>query len=157
MTKHSIVRSATRGLPVLIIAALLSVAAEPTVATSQPVAAVEVPATARPPRVAAVDVLPTVRLDAGGIAVVARVRTLCQPNGILWEGFINITQGDLQVLAGLPLICDGRHHLTQVEIRIGDPNTATLFVRGEATVGAVIMDEDTLTPYATEIQRVKVR
>jgi hypothetical protein len=101
-------------------------------------------------------ILPAARLADGGTAITARVRILCRPNGTLWEGFINATQGDTFTLAGLPLTCDGRPHVEAVTIAVNDPATGT-FEAGDVIVSASILDEDTLTVYAQDTELVSVR
>lgn len=131
----------------LLLAASLGLAAQPAVA-----------AVDRP--LAEVEILPHARLADGGAALVARVRVLCQPNGvngIQWEGFANATQGDVFGFAELALDCDGRQHVEHVVIPVSAPPGAASFTSGEATVSVFILDENTLTEYASDMRTVKVR
>lgn len=111
-------------------------------------------AAAAPRPVAEVEILPTAHLANDGAAIIARVRTICQPNGILWEGFIGAVQNDAGSFVGLPLVCDGRVHVSDValSVDVSDPR----FTRGEATLHASILDEDTLDLYDTDTRTVKV-
>lgn len=112
-------------------------------------------AAAPPGTLADVDVLPVASLSDAGSAVTVRVRTLCQP-GVLWEGFINAIQGAAASFEELPLVCDGRQHLQTVVLPVVNPDGPD-FAVGEATIRAVIMDEDTLTVVGSDTQAVKVR
>jgi hypothetical protein len=107
-----------------------------------------------------VTILPTARVTEGGAAITARVRILCQPNGIQgiqWEGFIDATQGDVFAWAGLPLVCDGRQHVENIALPVSAPPGTASFTLGDATVRAVIQDENTLTDYASDARTVKLR
>ena len=122
--------------------------------TAQPAGA----ATERP--LAQVTILPTARVSQGGATITARVRLLCQPNGIegiQWEGFIDATQGDVFAWAGLPLVCDGRQHVENIALPVSAPPGTAAFTFGDATVRAVILDENTLTYYARDARTVKLR
>ncbi len=112
-------------------------------------------ATERP--LAEVTILPIASLTEDAAAIIAKVRILCQPNDdILWEGFLNATQGDATSFTGLPLICDGRQHVQDVVLPVDDPTVMT-FERGEATASAFILDENTLDLHASDTQVVNVR
>ena len=112
-------------------------------------------ATERP--LAEVTILPIAHLAGDGTAISAKVRIRCQPNDdILWEGFLNATQSEATSFTGLPLTCDGRQHVQDVLLPIGDP-TVMSFERGTATVSAFILDENTLDLHATDTRTVKLR
>ena len=122
--------------------------------TAQPARA----ATDRP--LAQVTILPTGRLTDGGAAITVRVRYLCQPNGIngiQWEAFISATQNDVFAWTGPALICDGRQHVEAVVLPVSAPPGTASFTSGEATVIAIIQDENTLVTYASDARTVKVR
>jgi hypothetical protein len=106
-----------------------------------------------------VRILPRARLTDGGTAFAARVRIRCQPNGvngIQWEGFANAAQGDVSGNTELALDCDGRRHVKNVVIPVSAlPGTAS-FRPGKARVSVFILDENTLTEYATDTRTVKV-
>ena len=109
---------------------------------------------------AEVQILPSARLADGGAAIVVRLRILCQPNGvdgIQWEGFAGVAQGDLSGWKELTLDCDGRQHVQRVTIPVSaEPGTAT-FAPGPATVSVSILDENTLTQHATDTRTVDVK
>ena len=115
----------------------------------------------RPP--AEVKILPGGKLAADGAMFSLKVRILCRPiDGIQWEGFLVATQGEvgggteLNLLPGSAGgICDGRQHVETVAVHIYD---FVPFERGEATVSAVIQDEnDMLKIYATDARTIKLR
>lgn len=123
--------------------------------------ALAAPAAAHPaPRTLAdVRVVPVARVADQGASVVVRVRLRCVPNGsdgIQWEGFVNVDQGDTFGWAGLPLVCDGRPHVVSVVVPVSaEPGTAS-FTRGRAQADVMLMDENTLTWYAHDVRRVSV-
>lgn len=139
-------RKAVLGVPVLVLVASWGFAAQPAVAApDQPLAEVTV--------------LPHARLAGDGAAVTASLRIVCEPNGvdgIQWEGFANAYQGDVFGYAELVLDCDGRPHVERVVIPVSAPPGAEVFTSGEATVSVFILDENTLTEYATDTRTVKV-
>jgi len=140
-------RKAILGIPMLLLATSWGL-------TAQPAGAV----TERP--LAQVSILPIARPTDGGAAITVKVRISCQPNGIngiQWEGFIDATQGDVFAWAGLPLVCDGRQHVEDVVLPVSAPPGTAFFTRGDATVRAVVQDENTLTTYASDARTVKVR
>lgn len=138
------VRKMVRGLIALLVAGMSVLAAQPAVAvTRQPVADVTI--------------LPAAHLTDGGAAITARLLVRCRPvDGVQWEGFVNVTQGDVFGWAGLPLVCDGRRHVVHVVLPVSAPPGTAEFTRGAAEVSAVIMDENTLVEYANDVRSVKV-
>jgi hypothetical protein len=118
------------------------------------------PAEAAPHRpLAEVAILPSARLAEGGAAIVVKVRILCQPNGvdgIQWEGFANVTQGDVFGWQELSLDCDGRQHVEHVVVPVSGPPGAPAFSQDEATVSVFLVDENTLTQHATDTRTVDV-
>ena len=143
-------RRTVLGVLLLVLASVLGVVAQPAVA---------VPGwSSRTP--AAVSVMPHARLVDGGAAVAVSLRGRWVPNGtdgIQWEGFVNVEQGDVFGWAELSLECDGRWHAQRVVVPVSaEPGTAT-FVAGPATVTAMLDDENTLTQYATDTRTVTVR
>ncbi|MGZ6976274.1 MAG: hypothetical protein ACXVKQ_20235 [Acidimicrobiia bacterium] len=135
-------QKAIRAFPLLLVTASLALGAQAADA-----------ATERHPRTV-VMVLPAARVSRDGATITARVLILCQPNGIQWEGFATVAQGDLSVLGGMPLACDGRPHVEAVAISRNDPETS--FHRGQATVSAFILDEGTLEVHARDTRTVVV-
>ncbi|MGN8552241.1 UNVERIFIED_CONTAM: hypothetical protein OHV15_06630 [Microbacterium sp. SLM126] len=114
-------------------------------------------ATAAPPgTVADVEILPTAFLSDDGSAIAARVRTLCAPDGTVWEGYIPVMQGAVFSSAELRLVCDGRPHVQKVLLDVIAPAEGE-FTRGEAEISAVIVDEGTLTPFDRDTETVRVR
>ncbi len=107
-----------------------------------------------------VSILPNAHLIDDGAAIAVRLRVRCQPdgtNGIQWEGYISARQGDVFAWAGVPLICDGRQHVTDVALPVSAPPETAWFTRGRATVLVSIVDENTLIEYATDTRTVKLR
>ncbi|MDQ0375173.1 hypothetical protein [Cellulomonas humilata] len=102
-------------------------------------------------------ILPTAHLTDGGAAITVRLLVRCRPvDGVQWEGFVNVTQGDVVAWAELPLVCDGRRHLVHVVLPVSGPPGTAWFTGGAAEVSAVIMDENTLVEYADDARSVKV-
>lgn len=139
------VRQIVRGVIALLVAAMSGLAAQPAVAvTRQPVAEVTI--------------LPVAHVTDGGAAITARLLVRCRPvDGVQWEGFVTVTQGDVFAWAGLPLVCDGRRHMVHVVLPVSAPPGTARFTRGAAEVSAVIMDENTLVEYASDARSVKVK
>lgn len=108
---------------------------------------------------AEVRILPTSSLVDGGGSIAVKVRILCQPDGvdgIQWEGFAGVTQGDVAGWKELSLDCDGRQHVQFVLVPVSaEPGTAA-FSTGTADVSVYILDENTLTQHATDGRTVKV-
>ena len=121
--------------------------AVPTAAGASPGAS-----TKRP--VASVVIRPVAMLADGG-SLKARVRIMCQPNGHVWEAYLNAEQGAVESSTGISVTCDGRPHVENVEF-VGD--LAGAFERGKAIVQASVVDEDDfLTEYASDTRTVLVR
>lgn len=143
-------RRTVLGVLLLVLATVLGVVAQPAVAA--PGWASRSPAS--------VSVMPHARLVDGGAAVAVSLRIRCVPNGtdgIQWEGFVNVEQGDVFGWTELALDCDGRWHVEHVVVPVSaEPGTAA-FVAGAATVTATLDDENTLTQYATDTRTVRVR
>ncbi|WP_199423070.1 hypothetical protein [Actinotalea solisilvae] len=109
---------------------------------------------------AGLTIMPHARLVDGGAAVSVSLRIRCVPNGtdgIQWEGFVNVEQGDVFGWKELGLRCDGRWHTQHVVVPVSaEPGTET-YVAGPATVTAMLDDENTLTQWAMEVRTVTVR
>lgn len=137
-------RKIARGLVVLLVAGMAGLSAQPATA-----------ATERP--VADVTILPRAHVTDGGASITVRLLVRCRPvDGVQWEGFVNVTQGDVFAWAGLPLVCDGRLHMAHVVLPVSAPPDTAWFTPGGAEVSAVIMDENTLVEYANDARSVRV-
>lgn len=104
-------------------------------------------------------VLPHARLVDGGKTVIARIRIMCQPNGvdgIQWEAFADADQEDATAFTEVILTCDGRPHVYDVVLPASEIIGSGQFTRGAVQVSIYVQDENTLTLHATDIRTVRL-
>jgi hypothetical protein len=136
-----VLRQAILGVPVLLVAASLAFGAGPAQAAKE-----------KP--LVEVAVLPVAHLaDNGTMTAKWRVTCAPAPDGIQWESFVIVGEGDITSFAQPPLPCDGRPHVEDVVFAA----TEIPFLRADADVNAFVLDENTLDVYASDTRTVKVR
>jgi hypothetical protein len=120
---------------------------------------------APPPLQPEIGIRPLGVLTDGGATLAPSLVVRCAPSDHMREGFASVGQGDIALLTGFEVVCDGRRHVTQAVYSVSAESGGP-FLSGRADVSAIIFDEATgtsvaeatrsvlLKPWATQRQRL---
>lgn len=107
-------------------------------------------------RHADVSILPVALLTDGSGTMTVSMAVRCPPTDHMIEGFVTVEQGDISLLTGFEVVCDGRRHLTQATFSSSDAGAGP-FRAGRADLRASLFDEHTGTSVAESSRTVLVK